>query len=180
MKKIAVFGNAGGGKSTLARQLSELTGLPLIALDKIQFQAGGAPVAHAQFLTEHHGIVSSAAWIIDGYGCRASAWARFEAADTLVYLDLPLYVHAWWVTKRFFKGLFNTPEGWPERSPMLKSTLNSYRILWLCHRHLTPAYRALVVEAKLTKAVHHLTSSAEIAHFLTELRLAKARRARSV
>ena len=29
MKKIAVFGNAGGGKSTLARELAELTSLPL-------------------------------------------------------------------------------------------------------------------------------------------------------
>lgn len=29
MNRVAVFGNAGGGKSTLARKLSELTGLPL-------------------------------------------------------------------------------------------------------------------------------------------------------
>jgi nicotinamide riboside kinase len=29
MKRVAVFGNASGGKSTLARQLAELTRLPL-------------------------------------------------------------------------------------------------------------------------------------------------------
>ena len=29
MKKVAVFGNAGGGKSTLARRVAELTRLPL-------------------------------------------------------------------------------------------------------------------------------------------------------
>jgi adenylate kinase family enzyme len=29
MRKVAVFGNAGGGKSTLARGLAEVTGLPL-------------------------------------------------------------------------------------------------------------------------------------------------------
>ena len=28
MKRVAVFGNAGGGKSALARQLADLTGLP--------------------------------------------------------------------------------------------------------------------------------------------------------
>ena len=33
MKKVAVFGNAGGGKSTLSKSLAEMTGLPLVALD---------------------------------------------------------------------------------------------------------------------------------------------------
>jgi len=34
MQKVAVFGNAGGGKSTLSRKLSELTGLPLYVLGR--------------------------------------------------------------------------------------------------------------------------------------------------
>ena len=63
------------------------------------------------------------AWIIDGFGCRKSAWERFAAADTLVYIDLPLVTHAWWVTKRLFRGLWVTPEGWPEGSRILRSTL---------------------------------------------------------
>lgn len=44
MKKVAVFGNAGGGKSTLARHLAELTGLPLYPLDLIQYRVGGGKV----------------------------------------------------------------------------------------------------------------------------------------
>jgi adenylate kinase family enzyme len=36
MEKIAVFGNTGGGKSTLSKKLSEILDLPLYALDKIQ------------------------------------------------------------------------------------------------------------------------------------------------
>ncbi len=38
MRKVAVFGNAGGGKSTLARQLAQLTQLPLYPLDTIQYR----------------------------------------------------------------------------------------------------------------------------------------------
>jgi adenylate kinase family enzyme len=38
MKKIAVFGNAGGGKSTLSARLAEVTGSSLFALDIIQFR----------------------------------------------------------------------------------------------------------------------------------------------
>ena len=37
MKRVAVFGNAGGGKSTLARHLADMTGLPLYVIDLMQF-----------------------------------------------------------------------------------------------------------------------------------------------
>ncbi len=40
MRKVAVFGNAGGGNSTLARQLAEVTQLPLYPLDTIQYKPG--------------------------------------------------------------------------------------------------------------------------------------------
>ena len=68
-------------------------------------------------------------WIIDGFGCMASAWERFSYADPLVYIDLPLRTHYWWVTKRLIKGIFVNPEGWPENSPMWRSTLSSYQVI---------------------------------------------------
>ncbi len=55
----------------------------------------------------------------------------FAAADTLIHVDLPLLTHCRWVTKRLVKGMFVTPEGWPEDSPIWSSTMNSYRVLWL-------------------------------------------------
>ena len=39
MKKVAVFGNA-GGKSTLAKRMAELTRLPLYPVDIMQWRAG--------------------------------------------------------------------------------------------------------------------------------------------
>jgi adenylate kinase family enzyme len=166
MRKVAVFGNAGGGKSTLARRLAEVTGLSLYPLDTIQFRAGGGKVPHEEYLKVHTDLVSRDQWIIDGYGCVASAWERFAAADTLVYIDLPLVTHYRWVTKRLVKGLFQNPEGWPENSPVWSSTLDSYRVVWLCHRRLTPRYRQLVADASSSKRVHHLKSPAEMKAFL--------------
>ena len=171
MKKVAVFGNTGGGKSTLARQLAELTSLPLCPLDMIQYRAGGIEVPHDEYLRAHAELLRRDAWIIDGYGCRKSAWERFAAADTLVYIDLPLSTHFLWVTKRLFEGIFTTPEGWPEGSPMIRSTISSYRVLWLCHRHLTPKYRELVAESRHDKRIHHLRSAADIGAFLATVRL---------
>jgi adenylate kinase family enzyme len=166
MRRVAVFGNTGGGKSTLAKKLAELTHIPLYPLDMIQFRIGGARVPHEEYLKRHGELLRSEAWIIDGYGCRESAWERFAAADTLVYIDLPLFTHFLWVTKRLLKGFLVAPEGWPEGSPLLSSTINSYRVLWLCHRQLTPQYRELVSEASQHKRVHHLRSPAEMTAFL--------------
>ena len=171
MKKVAVFGNAGGGKSTLARRLAEFTRLPLYPLDIIQYRAGSGKIPHDEYLKAHAELLQRDAWIIDGFGCVKSAWERFAAADTLVYVDLPLFTHFRWITKRFVKGLFATPEGWPENSPMLRSTLEGYHVLWLCHRRLTPRYRALVSEARPHKRVHHVRSVSEIEELVAAVRL---------
>ena len=166
MKKVAVFGNAGGGKSTLSRRLAKLTRLPLYTLDMMQFRAGGAAVPHEEYLKAHAEVLSKEERIIDGYGGVAPAWERFARADTLVHVDLPLFTHGWWVTKRLIKGLFADPPGWPENSPLWSSTVSSYRVLWPCHRRLTPRYRQLVTEMATSKRVHHLKSPSQVAAFL--------------
>jgi len=166
MKRVAVFGNAGGGKSALARRLAELTGLPLYVVDMMQFRPGSGAVPQDEFLQAHADLLRRDEWIIDGFGNMALAWERFAAADTLTYLDLPLFVHFRWVTKRLVTGLFADPPGWPENSPLWSSSMQSYRVLWLCHHHLTPKYRQLVAEAAASKRVHHLRSPGQIRSFL--------------
>ena len=111
MKKVAVFGNAGGGKSTLAKRLAELTHIPLYPLDMIQYRVGGAEVSLDEYSKAHAQLLTQDAWIIEGYGSRESARQRFAAADTLVYIDLPLFRHFLWITKRLFKSLIVSPEG---------------------------------------------------------------------
>ncbi len=170
MKKVAIFGNTGGGKSTLARQLSEVTALPLHSLDKIQYLPGGKKVPHEIYLEAHAELLKQNSWIIDGFGCVESAWERFSEADTLIYIDLPLPVHYWWVIKRFFQGLYRNPQGWPDASPIWKGTLNSFRVLPLCHRRLTPRYRQLIKDSAPSKQVFHLRSPKDTRIFLDNVR----------
>lgn len=169
MKKVAVFGNAGGGKSTLSKKISEITGIPLHVLDKIQYQPGGVAVPSEEYQRIHEHILATDHWIIDGFGCPETLWLRLDAADSLVFVDLPLSRHFWWVTKRMLTGSFNPPVGWPENSPIWKSSMTSYRVLWLCHQFLTPKYRQYIENAKTTKDVYHLRSPQEITDFLTSI-----------
>ena len=160
------FWKRGGGKSTPARQLAEITGFPLHVIDKLQFNDGGAAVPHEEYLDRHRHILTTETWIIDGYGDTATVWERCGLADTLVHVDLPTSVRIWRVTKRLIKGLFADPEGWPKGSPLWRSTMSSYRVLPSCHRYLTPRYRQLVSEMAASKRVAHLKSSREMVAFL--------------
>jgi adenylate kinase family enzyme len=174
MRRVAVFGNTGGGKSYLSKQLAEITGLPLYVLDILQFADGtykaedknGGKISSEEYLKLHAEVIKREQWIIDGYGNSASSWERFEKADTLVFIDLPIPVHYWGVTKRFLSGMLKNPSGWPKDSPVWSSTLDSYRVVGLCHRHLTPKYREFVDRAKPSKKVHHLRSRSEMAGFV--------------
>jgi adenylate kinase family enzyme len=174
MRKVAVFGNAGGGKSTLARRLAEITGLPLYVIDIIQYSDGvfqadkkdGGKVSPEEYARMHRNILSREDWIIDGYGSVASAWERFGVADTLVYIDLPMLAHYWGVTKRLLGGMISNPKGWPENSPVWESSLDGYQVVWQCHRRLTPKYRQLVADMASSKRVHHLRSRSEVAAFI--------------
>jgi adenylate kinase family enzyme len=174
MNKVAVFGNAAGGKSTLARRLAEITGLPLYTLDIVQYPDGryradqrdGGKISGDEYCKLHADLLSRDRWIIDGFDSVALAWERFAAADTLVFVDLPLTAHYWGTTRRLIAGLFRNPPGWPEKTPVWESSLDSYRVVGACHRTLTPRYRQYVAEAAASKRVHHLRSRAAVRAFL--------------
>ena len=81
MKKVAIFGNAGAGKSTLAKRLATITGLPLYPLDMIQFRISryrleekdGGKVPHEEYVKIHADLLKRDRWIIDGYDSVALA-----------------------------------------------------------------------------------------------------------
>lgn len=132
----------------------------------MKYQPGGAEVSHEDYKRVHQLILDSEQWIVDGFGSMDTLWSRLEAADTLIYVDLSLFVHFWWVTKRLLTGRFKPPEGWPEKSPIFKGSMNSYRVLWLCHKHLTTTYREYAKQAQDKKQVYHLRSPQQISQFL--------------
>jgi adenylate kinase family enzyme len=170
MKRVAIFGNAGGGKSMLARELAAITGLPLHVLDKMRARSDGTEIPYDEYLQTHAKLVECGEWIIDGFGCIKSVWKTLDAADTLIHIDLPLQLHVRGVTERLIKGLFVDPEGWPERSPVIRYSIQSYKVLWPCHSRLTPQYRSYTSEAAQRKRVFHLRSRKDLKQFLETIR----------
>lgn len=168
--KIAVFGKPGGGKSSLSVQIATVTGLPLYQLDNIQYLAGGVKVPDDVFARHHADIVATENWVMDGFGTLQTFQALLASADILVYVDRPVWVHYWWVTKRLLKSPFAKPLGWPEGSPILKSTLNSYRFLGLSHKLWTPAFRQKLLSFAPGKKVYIVESDDHAEALIKELK----------
>ncbi|KOO14351.1 adenylate kinase [Vibrio xuii] len=166
MKKVAVFGKPGSGKSTVSKTLASALGLPLHQLDSIVYKPNGEFVAREEFDATHNNILRSEAWVIDGLGPISSFNERLVAADTLVYIDLPYSVSYWFVTKRFLKGLFVKPEGWPDGSSILKGTLNSYKTLKLCPKFWNDDFSSKLMEHKSSKEVYVIKTVSELNAFV--------------
>ena len=168
MKKVAVFGKPGSGKSTISKALALATEIELHQLDSIVYKANGEFVEREVFEQAHESILKSERWIIDGFGPLGSFNTRLEAADTLVYIDLPYPISYWFVTKRMLKGLFVKPEGWPDGSSVIKGTIQSYKTLKLCPRFWNDDFRLRLELRAKEKEVHIIRSVSELNNFVRQ------------
>lgn len=91
MQKIIVIGCPGAGKSTFARGLRDITGLPLYYLDMIWHKPDGNNVSREDFDTALDEILVRDRWIIDG-NYQRTLEKRLEVCDTVFLLDFPLEV----------------------------------------------------------------------------------------
>ena len=94
MKRVAVIGPPGAGKTTFARRLADKTGLPLIHLDAHFWNPGWVPTPREEWRARHAELLSPDEWIIDGV-YPGTLEERVAAADTVIFLDVPraaLYV----------------------------------------------------------------------------------------
>ncbi|MFY9743808.1 MAG: AAA family ATPase [Candidatus Sulfotelmatobacter sp.] len=102
MSRIVILGCVGSGKTTLARQLAERTGAPVICLDEIWQPHWGekdVPTFRALIKEAHAGDV----WISDGNFAVASFDIRLPRATLVVWMESSKLSCSWRAIKRVFQ-----------------------------------------------------------------------------
>jgi adenylate kinase family enzyme len=97
--RILILGRTGSGKTTLARQLAAALGVPHVELDSLYFgpDFSTAPVSVLRERTR--AAIAGDRWVTDGNkrAVRDLVWPR---ADTIIWLDYPVYVTLWRLAQR--------------------------------------------------------------------------------
>ena len=88
-RRILVIGSPGSGKSTFARKLRDLTGLPLCYLDMLFHNPDRTAVSREEFDAGLQKVMDEPEWIIDGNYQRTLS-QRFERCTEVFFFDLPV------------------------------------------------------------------------------------------
>jgi adenylate kinase family enzyme len=168
VQRVAVIGNAGGGKTTLSRLLGEAFALPVHHVDSIQYRSGWNRTPTDECDRRLDELASSERWIIDGFGSDGAIDRRLRAADTVVFVDFPLAVHYWWTCKRQWQSRRRRRSELPDDCPefTLRYSWRLARVIWEVHRCYRPWFAELVRDLPDDVTVFHIRSPKEWREFV--------------
>jgi adenylate kinase family enzyme len=86
MKRVLILGSSGSGKSTFARKLGEITGLPVVHIDQLYWEPGWVQAPKPVYLERLHRALAQDRWIIDGNNS-STIDLRVPRADRIILLD---------------------------------------------------------------------------------------------
>jgi adenylate kinase family enzyme len=136
MKRIAVVGTTGSGKTTLARELAQRLGYPHVELDALHWEPNWAEAPRDIFRARVEAALRGECWVTDGnYGkVRDIVWAR---ADTILWMDYALPVILWRLWWRTLKRVATREELWNGNHENARSAFFSRDslFLWMLTSH---------------------------------------------
>ena len=165
MNRILVTGNAGSGKSTLARKIAGELGIPYHSLDRVVWRPGWKKTPKEERDRQVRKLTNQEQWIIDGV-----SHAVQEAADTVIFLDMPRRICFWRAFKRNWRNASRSRPDLPPNCPEIMFVPNLCRIIWNCPGAVRPGILERIGKGRATQRSFHVTPREELARLLAALR----------
>ena len=177
-RRIVVIGTSGSGKTTMARAIAGMLGVPHVELDALHWEPNWTEASLEVFRERVALALGHDAWSVDGNYAKVRdiVWVR---ADTVVWLDYPLWLIMTRLTRRTAGRIVSRRELWNGNRESLRSAVSRDSILlWALQtysRHKRE-FRELIKQpehAHLT--VIHLHSPQEATSWLNQLAASRSR-----
>ena len=165
-----ILGPGGAGKTELATSISRRTGLPVVHLDVLFWRPGWTPATREEARSDFAAAIGGERWILDGNFLVESGHddARFDRADTVIFLDLPRSTCLWRVLKRLVRDRRRSrpdlPEGCSEGFD-----LSLLRWIWRYPRTDRPRVLGILARLEPGVEVRHLRSRSDVRGYLETL-----------
>lgn len=167
MNRVLVIGSSGAGKSTFSRRLAEITGLPVIHLDRLFWKPGWVETDKAEWSEVVAQALEGERWIIDG-NYSGTMEMRLAACDTVIFLDLSRFLCTYRVLKRVFTykeaSRPDMADGCDERLD-----LQFAKFVWKYPNRSRPKVLQRLECVRDSKTIITLNSRKEVAAYLSRL-----------
>ena len=121
LRRVMVRGTTGSGKTTLARELAERLGVEYVEMDAIYHLPNWTERPREETCAIVEEIVQRDGWVIDGQYAGKLGTLVLDAADTVVWLDLPLRVWLRRLLRRTWRRYRGREALWNDNRETLKN-----------------------------------------------------------
>ena len=132
----------------MARRLAAEHGLPYREVDALLCNPDWTRVSDDAYHAAHGALIARNGWVIDGFGTWPSVEARFARADTIVLVDLPLWVHFWLATERQIAWQKGTLQDGPAGHGEPPETRALFETIWQIDSDDMPRLRQRCADAQ--------------------------------
>lgn len=131
MQRLSVVGSTGSGKTRTAGRIGDALGIPVLELDSIHWGPNWTSTDRDTIRERVREFISADVWVVDGNYRGMAQDLVWDAADTIVWLDLPFRIAAAQLLRRTLSRVVHRERLWAgNRESLYKALLSPDSILW--------------------------------------------------